>query len=107
MEYDHPRDPHWNYRDYVIKSFNDDKPYDQFMREQLAGDVLEPVTSDGIIATSMLVCGAWDRAGNAQANATQRAITREEGMEDMISGLGQTVLGLTLNLVSCNGYKFE
>jgi hypothetical protein len=97
FEYDHPRDRAWHYRDYVIRSFNQDKPYDRFMQEQLAGDVLEPVTSDGIIATSMLVCGAWDRAGNAQANATQRAITREEEMEDMISVVGQTFLGLTLN----------
>jgi len=107
FEYDHPRDRAWHYRDYVIKSFNDDKPYDRFMQEQLAGDVLEPVTSDGIVATSMLVCGAWDRAGNAQANATQRAITREEEMEDMISVVGQTFLGLTLNCARCHPHKFD
>ena len=107
FEYDHPRDRAWHYRDYVIKSFNDDKPYDRFMAEQIAGDVLEPVTSDGIIATSMLVCGAWDRAGNAQANATQRAITREEEMEDMISVVGQTFLGLTLNCARCHPHKFD
>ena len=107
FEYDHPRDRAWHYRDYVIKSFNNDKPYDQFMREQLAGDVLEPVTSAGIIATSMLVCGAWDRAGNAQANATQRANTREEEMEDMISVVGQTFLGLTLNCARCHDHKFD
>jgi hypothetical protein len=107
FEYDHPRDRAWHYRDYVIKSFNDDKPYDRFVQEQIAGDVLEPVTSDGIIATSMLVCGAWDRAGNAQANATQRAITREEEMEDMISVVGQTFLGLTLNCARCHSHKFD
>ena len=107
FEYDHPRDRAWHYRDYVIRSFNDDKPYDLFMQEQLAGDVLEPVTSDGIIATSMLVCGAWDRAGNSQANATQRAITREEEMEDMISVIGQTFLGLTLNCARCHAHKFD
>jgi len=107
FEYDHPRDRAWHYRDYVIRSFNDDKPYDLFMQEQLAGDVLEPVTSDGIIATSMLVCGAWDRAGNSQANATQRAITREEEMEDMISVVGQTFLGLTLNCARCHAHKFD
>ena len=107
FEYDHPRDRAWHYRDYVINSFNDDKPYNRFMEEQLAGDVLEPVTSDGIVATSMLVCGAWDRAGNAQANATQRAITREEEMEDMISVVGQTFLGLTLNCARCHSHKFD
>ena len=44
FEYDKPRENAWPYRDYVIRSFNDDKPYDRFMREQVAGDVLEPVT---------------------------------------------------------------
>ena len=107
FEYDHPRDRAWHYRDYVIESLNDDKPYDRFMQEQIAGDVLEPVTGDGIVATSMLVCGAWDRAGNAQANATQRAITREEEMEDMISVVGQTFLGLTLNCARCHAHKFD
>ncbi len=107
FEYDHPRDRAWHYRDYVIRSFNQDKPYDRFMQEQLAGDVLEPLTSDGIIATSLLVCGAWDRAGNAQANATQRAITREEEMEDMISVVSQTFLGLTVNCARCHAHKFD
>ena len=107
FEYDKLRDNAWHYRDYVIRSFNDDKPYDRFMREQLAGDVLEPVTADGIIATSLLVCGPWDEAGNAQANLTQRAITREEEMEDMVGVVGQTFLGLTLNCARCHAHKFD
>ena len=107
FEYDHPRDRAWHYRDYVIRSFNEDKPYDRFVREQLAGDVLEPVTTDGIVATSLLVCGAWDRAGNNQANATQRAATREEEMEDLVSVVGQTFLGLTLNCARCHAHKFD
>ena len=82
FEYDRLRDNAWHYRDYVIRSFSQDLPYDRFMREQVAGDVLEPVSSDGIIATSLLVCGPYDEAGNAQANVTQRMITREEEMED-------------------------
>ncbi|MFM7078122.1 MAG: DUF1549 domain-containing protein, partial [Planctomycetaceae bacterium] len=107
FEYDHARDRAWHYRDWVIRSLNDDVPYDRFMREQIAGDVLEPVTSDGIVATSLLVCGAWDKAGNSQANVTQRAITREEEMEDMISVVGQTFLGLSLNCARCHGHKFD
>ena len=107
FEYDKLRDNAWHYRDYVIRSFNDDKPYDRFMKEQIAGDVLEPVTGDGIIAASLLVCGPWDEAGNAQANATQKAITREEEMEDMISAVGQTFLGLTLNCARCHSHKFD
>ncbi len=107
FEYDRPRDHAWPYRDYVIRSFNADLPYDRFMREQVAGDVMEPVTSAGIIASSMLVSGPWDQAGNSQANATQRAITREEEMDDLVSVVGQTFLGLTVNCARCHDHKFD
>jgi hypothetical protein len=107
FEYDHPRDNAWHYRDYVIRSFNADKPYDRFMREQVAGDVIEPVTSDGIIGAGLLVSGPWDQAGNAQANVTQRAITREEEMEDLVSVVGQTFLGVTIHCARCHDHKFD
>jgi hypothetical protein len=107
FEYDKLRDQAWHYRDYVIQSFNQDKPYDQFMREQVAGDVLEPVTTERIVAASLLVCGPWDEAGNSQANATQRAITREDELEDILSVVGQTFLGLTLNCARCHSHKFD
>ena len=73
FEYDRLRENAWHYRDYVIKSFNEDKPYNLFMKEQIAGDVMEPMTTDGIVATSLLVCGPWDQAGNSQKNQTQRS----------------------------------
>lgn len=107
FEYDRMRDNAWPYRDYVIRSLNQDKPYDRFMREQIAGDVIEPMTRDGILGPSLLVCGAYDQAGNAQANATQRAITREEEMEDLLSVVGQTFLGLTVNCARCHDHKFD
>ena len=107
FEYDKLRPNAWHYRDYVIRSFNVDKPYDQFMREQVAGDVLEPVTPDGIVATSLLVCGPWDEAGNSQANATQKAITREDEMEDILGVVGQSFLGLTINCARCHAHKFD
>ncbi len=107
FEYDHPRDNAWHYRDYVIRSFNTDKPYDRFMREQVAGDVMEPVTGDGIIGAGLLVSGPWDQAGNSQANATQRAITREEEMEDLVSVVGQTFLGVTIHCARCHDHKFD
>jgi hypothetical protein len=106
-EYDHMRANAWHYRDYVIRSLNADKPYDQFMREQIAGDVMEPVTTDGIVATSLLVCGPWDQAGNSQANATQRAITREEELEDLVSVVSQSFLGVTVNCARCHNHKFD
>jgi hypothetical protein len=107
FEYDHMRENAWQYRDYVIASFNNDKPYNQFVKEQIAGDALESVTSETMIATSFLVCGAWDQAGSSQANVTQRLITREEELEDMISVVGQTFLGLTVNCARCHSHKFD
>ncbi len=107
FEYDRLRDNAWHYRDYVIKSFNDDKSYNQFMREQIAGDAIQPTTSDGIVATSLLICGPYDQAGNAQKNATQRAITREDELEDLIGVVGQTFLGLTINCARCHAHKFD
>ena len=107
FEYDRLRNNAWHYRDYVIKAFNDDKPYDQFMREQIAGDVLEPQTRDGIVAASLLVCGPFDQAGSGQANLTQRTVTREEELEDLIGVVGQSFLGLTINCARCHAHKFD
>lgn len=107
FEYDRMRDHAWPYRDYVIRSFNADRPYDEFMRQQIAGDVLEPITADSTIATSLLVCGPFDQAGSNQANLVQRATTREEEMEDLVSCVSQTFLGLTVNCARCHDHKFD
>lgn len=107
FEYDRLRENAWHFRDYVIKSFNDDKPYNQFMKEQIAGDVMEPMSTDGIVATSLLVCGPWDQAGNSQKNQTQRSITREDELEDLIGVVGQSFLGLTINCARCHSHKFD
>lgn len=107
FEYDRLRPAAWHFRDYVIDSFNQDKPFDLFMREQIAGDALEPWSPENIIATSLLVCGPWDQAGNGQANATQKAITREEELEDLISVVSQGFLGLTVNCARCHDHKFD
>lgn len=107
FEYDRPRDYAWPYRDYVVRAFNADMPYDRFMREQVAGDVLEPVTADGIVAASLLVCGPWDQAGSSQANIAQRTVTREDELEDLLGTVGQTFLGLTVNCARCHDHKFD
>ncbi len=72
FEYDRIRDNAWRYRDYVVQSFNDDKSYPQFVKEQIAGDVLEPVTPGGIVATGFLTAGPWDEAGNGSASTLLR-----------------------------------
>jgi len=107
FEYDRLRNNAWHYRDYVIRSFNADKPFDRFMKEQIAGDALEPITQEGMIAVSLLVCGPWDQAGSAQANIAQRTNTREEELEDLIAVVGQSFLGLTVNCARCHAHKFD
>lgn len=113
FEYDRIRPNAWHYRDYVIKSFNTDKPYNLFVQEQIAGDVKNfstaggEITADGMVATSLLVCGPWDQAGNSQANLTQKKITREEEMEDLVSVIGQSFLGMTVNCARCHSHKYD
>jgi hypothetical protein len=107
FEYDRLRPNAWHYRDYVIRAFNEDRPYDRFVAEQLAGDVLDPVTPDGIVATSFLVCGPWDEAGSGQANLTQRLLTREEELEDLVATVAQTFFGITANCARCHDHKYD
>jgi uncharacterized protein DUF1553/uncharacterized protein DUF1549/cytochrome c len=107
FEHDRIRDNAWHYRDYVIRSLNADRPYNQFVREQIAGDVLEPVTRDGIVATGFLVAGTWDEANQIQKSATMRQRVREEELEDMVAAVGQVFLGLTVNCARCHDHKFD
>lgn len=108
FEYDRLRDNAWRYRDYVIARLNADAPYDRFVQEQIAGDVIEPVTAESIAATGFLVAGPWDEAGNkAQKSVLMRTRLREEELEDMVSAVGQTFLGLTVNCARCHDHKFD
>ena len=107
FERDRIRDHAWRYRDYVIESFNQDKPYDRFITEQLGGDFLEPITREGIIATSFLVAGPFDEIGNDQQSVVMKARVREEELEDTISAVSQTFLGLTINCARCHDHKFD
>src|SRR5436190_1556662 len=107
FEFDKMREQAWHYRDYLVRSFNEDKPYAQFIREQIAGDALEPVTRDAIIATGFLTAGPFDEAGNTSASALLKARIREEEMEDMIAGVSQTFLAMTVNCARCHDHKFD
>ncbi|MEX0612363.1 MAG: PSD1 and planctomycete cytochrome C domain-containing protein [Pirellulales bacterium] len=91
----------WKYRDYVIRSFNDDKPYDQFLREQLAGDELEHVTEDSIIATGYYRLGIWD---DEPADPVQ---LRYDEWDDIISTTSQVMLGLTVGCARCHDHKID
>ncbi len=107
FEHDKIRDHAWRYRDYVIGSLNADRPYARFVAEQVAGDVLEPTSRESIAATGFLVAGPWDEANQIQKSATMRQRAREEELEDLVSAVGQTFLGLTVNCARCHDHKFD
>jgi hypothetical protein len=107
FENDKLREHAWPYRDYVIRSFNDDKPYAQFVKEQLAGDVLQPLTRDGLLGTGFLVAGPWDEVQFVGKSKLERMRTHEEQVEEMLGAVGQTFLGLTVNCARCHDHKFD
>ena len=90
----------WPFRDFVIQAFNTDKPYDQFVLEQLAGDVLG---SDA--ATGFLVGGAWDQVKSPDPVLT--AQQRADELNDMVSTTGTAFLGLTVGCAKCHSHKFD
>ena len=90
----------WRYRDYVIESFNQDKPYDRFVLEQLAGDELEQVTPETIVATGYQRLMQWDdEPGQGVLQA------RYDTLDDLISTTAQTFLGMTLGCARCHEHK--
>jgi len=95
----------WRYRDYVIKSFNDDKPYDQFVREQIAGDLLngksEAEKAEGLIATGFLVIGPKMLAEDDPVKM------RMDIIDEQLDAIGQAFMGLTLGCARCHDHKFD
>ena len=101
FERDNPKPFVWRYRDYVIRAFNNDKPYDQFIREQLAGDELDKVTPDSIIATGYYRLGLWDD------EPADRPLAFYDGLDDLVATTSQTFLGLTANCARCHDHKID
>jgi hypothetical protein len=91
----------WRYRDYVIESFNQDKPFDQFLREQLAGDELDQPTPESIIATGFYRLGAWDD------EPTDKVQARYDELDDIVTTVSQGMLGLTMNCARCHDHKID
>jgi mono/diheme cytochrome c family protein len=91
----------WRYRDYVIKSFNEDKPYTQFIKEQLAGDEFEPPTPDSIVATGYYRLGIWDDEPVSQKQALY------DDLDDVLLTTSQVFLGLTMNCARCHDHKID
>ena len=90
----------WHYRDWVIEAFNSDKPYDRFVREQIAGDALGAGTGTGF-----LVAGPYDLVKSPDINLTLKQ--RQDELDGMINTTGATFLGLTLGCARCHNHKFD
>ncbi len=94
--------PHaWRYRDFVIRSFNLDKPYDRFIREQLAGDELPDPAPDSIVGTGYYRLGIWDD------EPSDREQARYDGLDDIVATTGQVFLGLTVDCARCHDHKID
>jgi hypothetical protein len=101
-EDDHDRPNMWRYRDYVIRSFNEDKPYDVFLTEQLAGDEMDTRSTDTRIATAFLRLGP--RVTVREADNPQY---RYDYLDDIIATVGKGTLGLTIQCARCHNHKFD
>jgi hypothetical protein len=105
FEYNTPRENAWHYRDWLIRSLNDDLPYDQFVRMQLAGDILSPGTTEGMAAVGFLVAGVHNEVlGNSPK---MRMAGRQDGLEEIAGTVGQAFLGMTVHCARCHDHKFD
>jgi hypothetical protein len=102
-EFDGFRPGAYHYRDWVIRALNSDMPYDEFVRWQLAGDVLHPDDLDGAAATGFLVAGPYP--GQITAKTVERI--RYDQIDDMLMTIGGSMLGLTLGCVRCHDHKYD
>ena len=99
----------WPYRDYVIRSFNEDKPYPRFVEEQLAGDVLFPDDPQGVVATGFIAAGPWDYVGHAELreDTKDKKIARLLDRDDMLMATMSTFVSLTAHCARCHDHKFD
>jgi hypothetical protein len=106
---DKRRDHAWPYRDYVIRSFNVDKPYSRFVKEQIAGDVIDPSDPDSVIATGFIAAGPWDFVGHVELgeDTVEKKKTRVLDRDDMVANTMSTFISLTAHCARCHDHKFD
>jgi hypothetical protein len=102
-EYDMHRPDAWRYRDYVVQSFNEDKPYNEFIKEQLAGDEMDPANRTYLIASG------FNRLGPLRKNAGNQdvASSHNEVLTEMTNIVGAAYLGVTVGCARCHDHKFD
>ena len=100
-ERDSRKDLIWKYRDYIIRAFNEDKPYDRFIKEQLAGDELPDKDGDSITATGFYRLGIWDD------EPADRPLARYDYLDDILRTASETFLGMTVGCARCHDHKID
>ncbi len=106
---DKPRPNAWPYRDYVIRSLNQDKPYDRFVEEQIAGDALYPDDPQATVATGFIAAGPWDFVGHVELRegTVDKDIARSNDRDDMVANTMSTFTSLTVHCARCHDHKFD
>ena len=99
---DYHRGNAWRYRDYVVRSFNNDKPFNQFVREQVAGDELDPSDPEMLVAVGFLRMGPWELTGMEVAK-----VARQRFLDDVTNSVGETFLAHSLQCARCHDHKFD
>ncbi len=103
FEHDLDRPSAWRYRDWVVNSLNADKPYDQFLREQIAGNEMDPKNFELQVATGFLRTGPFrENAGNPDLQ-----MMRQDWLTETMSTIGNGVLGVTIGCARCHDHKFD
>ncbi|MCR9296579.1 MAG: DUF1549 domain-containing protein, partial [bacterium] len=106
---DKPRENAWPYRDYVIRSFNDDKAYSRFVQEQIAGDALFPNDSDGVLGLGFLAAGPWDFIGHWEVGEGKLdgRIAKHLDRDEMASAVFNVFMSTTVQCAQCHHHKFD
>ena len=106
---DRPRPNAWPYRDYLIRSFNDDKPYARFVAEQVAGDVLYPDDPQATVALGFLAAGPWDESSqsNVRDDTVDKKIAQNLDRDDMVMTTMSTFTSATVQCARCHDHKFD
>jgi len=99
---DYERGNAWRYRDYVVRAFNRDQPYDEFIKEQIAGDEIDPNDPEKVIATGFLRMGPWELTG-----MEVEKIARQRFLDDVVNSVGETFLAHSLQCARCHDHKFD